>query len=234
MKSGKNIKGLIFDLDGTLLDTLTSLWYCSKCSLEQEGLKPLPRENFRYYVGDGALKQVERYLKDTEIADPLKLPPDPHDPANLEYYYKSYMDFLDRYSDYEVRPYEGIPELLKELKDEGLRLAVFSNKPDRAAAGLIKKFFGSTFDIVYGKKEGLPKKPDPKVALLIAEEFKLKPEEIMYLGDTDTDMKTGKNAGMFTVGVLWGFRDMEELLKNGADALVSRPSDIKSLLEFQR
>ena len=72
------------------------------------------------------------------------------------------------------------------------------------------------------------------MALLIAEEFKLKPEEIMYLGDTDTDMKTGKNAGMFTVGVLWGFRDMEELLKNGADALVSKPSDIKGLLEFQR
>lgn len=266
----RDIRACIFDLDGTLLDTLTSLWYCANKSLEQEGLKPLPKDSFRYYVGDGALTQVERYLKDTDIAETVgampdtedsmddcpsgtdtcvddcpsgsgtgssfsgtmerKLPPDPHDPANLGYYFQSYMSFLNRFADYEVKPYDGIPELLKELKKKGLKLAVFSNKPHQAAVKVIDEYFGDIFDIVLGKKEENPKKPDPAGALKIAGEFGVKPENIIYIGDTDTDMQTGKNAGMFTVGVLWGFRDMAELKANHADAIAASPADILELI----
>lgn len=264
----KNMKACIFDLDGTLLDTLTSLWYCANLSLKKEGLMELPRDKFRYYVGDGALTQVERYLKDTYI---IGLPetetglsvteggaagkasvkgenaehrdltaakgridaetgiPDPHDPANLGYYFESYMRELNRHADYEVKPYNGIPEVLKAMKSAGLRLAVFSNKPDAAAQKVIHEYFGDTFDIVLGKKDENPKKPDPTGALMIAESFGVKSENIMYMGDTDTDMQTGKNAGMFTVGVLWGFRDRAELEKNHADAIVESPAE---LLEY--
>ena len=245
----RKIKACIFDLDGTLLETLTSLWYCASRSLKKEGLKELPKDKFRYYVGDGALTQVERYLKDTEIIGKpsenalskrgIKAPgrispqgiPDPHDPENLDYYYKSYMEELDRYADYEVRPYDGIPEVLEELKKKGLKLAVFSNKPDAAAQKVIKKYFKDTFDIVLGKTDELPKKPDPAGALMIAKDFGIAPENIMYMGDTNTDMQTGRAAGMLTVGVLWGFRDRKELEENHADAIVSRPEE---LLEFIR
>lgn len=223
-------KAVIFDLDGTLLDTLTSLWYCANRSLKKEGLKELPKDNFRYYAGDGSLVQVQRYLKDTVITEPDKNPPDPHDPDNLQYYYDSYISVLNIFSDYEVKPYEGIPELLGWLKDNGIKIAVLSNKPDTATQSVITKHFGHDFDIVLGKKDDMPKKPDPKGAYMIAGEFGLKPEEIIYVGDTNTDMLTGKNAGMYTVGALWGFRDYKELAENGADIIISHPSEIRNLI----
>ena len=226
------IKVCIFDLDGTLLDTLTSLWYCSSESLRKEGLRTLPRDSYRYYVGDGARTQVERYLKDTsrdDDADPAALHPgalqhDPHDPEDFEYYYGSYMRELDQHADYEVRPYDGIPELLRALKERGIRLAVFSNKPDAAAVRVIRKFFGDAlFDVVLGKREDLPKKPDPAGAFLILREFGAAPSETLYFGDTNTDMLTGQNAGMFTLGVSWGFRGRKELEASGADAVIDYP-----------
>ena len=229
------IKACIFDLDGTLLDTLTSLWYCSSESLRKEGLCVLPRENYRHYVGDGARTQVERYLRDTERdsnADPAVLHPgallhDPHDPGDFPYYFDSYMRELDLHADYEVRPYEGIPELLDRMKAAGIRLAVFSNKPDPATVRVIRGAFGGElFDMVLGKREELPKKPDPAGVFMILEQLGVKPEETLYIGDTDTDMKTGKNAGLFTLGAAWGFRGRTELEKSGADAVIGRPEEM--------
>lgn len=255
------IEACIFDLDGTLLDTLTSLWYCANRSLKREGLMELPKDKFRYYVGDGALTQVERYLKDTKVVgfendsdmteEGLKGSrnkagtnencakgrigafgiPDPHDPDNLSYYFDSYMRELNVYADYEVRPYDGIPDVLKAMKKAGLKIAVFSNKPDEATQKVIHKHFGDCFDFVLGKKDENPKKPDPTGALMIAEHFGIAPQNIMYMGDTDTDMQTGKNAGMFTVGVLWGFREREELERNHADAIAGDPLELLKFIE---
>ena len=230
----RTVKACIFDLDGTLLDTLTSLWYSANQSLIHEGLEPLPHESFKYYAGDGAETLVRRYLKDTGPAKDAagrKDIVDPHDPASHEHYYRSFMHWLSIYSDYKVRAFDGIPELLEELKKRGIRLAVFSNKPDREVQKLIRRHFGDSFEVILGNRDDYPKKPDPTGACMIAEKFGVLPEETMYLGDTNTDMQTGKNAGMYTIGVLWGFRGEEELRANNADDIISAPGEVLKLIE---
>lgn len=222
------IKALIFDLDGTLSDSLTSIAYSANSSLRKEGLSELPRENFRYYAGDGAKELVRRYLKDTKN---ISCSLDPLDEANLEHFYRSYMEEFSKYCMYEVKPFPGISELLSELQAEGIRTAVLSNKPDAQTREVVRSLFGDKLiDMVQGQTEEVPRKPAPDGALRIAAAFGLEPSECMYLGDSDTDMKTGRAAGMYTVGVLWGFRDREELLKNGAEALAEKPEDIKTLV----
>ena len=247
------IRACIFDLDGTLLETLTSLWYCSNESLRKEGLGLLPKENFRYYVGDGARTQVERYLKDTRkliggkggssdaaslayAAPSGELNPgayehDPHDPDDFEYYYDSYMRELSKNATYEVKPYEGIPELLQALLERGIRLAVFSNKPDAATQRIIREIFGDMFEEVLGKRDENPKKPDPAGVHMILRKLGAMPEETLYFGDTNTDMYTGRNAGAFTIGVTWGFRDRKELEDAGADAIIDHPLDALKYLK---
>ena len=225
------IKALIFDLDGTLSDSLTSIAYSANSSLRKEGLSELPRENFRYYAGDGAKELVRRYLKDTKN---ISCSLDPLDEANLEHFYRSYMEEFSKYCMYEVKPFPGIPELLSELQAEGIRTAVLSNKPDAQTREVVRSLFGDKLiDMVQGQTEEVPRKPAPDGALRIAAVFGLEPSECMYLGDSDTDMKTGRAAGMYTVGVLWGFRNREELLKNGAEALAEKPEDIKKLIRDQ-
>ena len=222
------IKALIFDLDGTLSDSLTSIAYSANSSLRKEGLSELPRENFRYYAGDGAKELVRRYLKDTKN---ISCSLDPLDEANLEHFYRSYMEEFSKYCMYEVKPFPGIPELLSELQAEGIRTAVLSNKPDAQTREVVRSLFGDKLiDMVQGQTEEVPRKPAPDGALRIAAAFGLEPSECMYLGDSDTDMKTGRAASMYTVGVLWGFRNREELLKNGAEALAEKPEDIKTLV----
>ena len=225
------IKALISDLDGTLSDSLTSIAYSANSSLRKEGLSELPRENFRYYAGDGAKELVRRYLKDTKN---ISCSLDPLDEANLEHFYRSYMEEFSKYCMYEVKPFPGIPELLSELQAEGIRTAVLSNKPDAQTREVVRSLFGDKLiDMVQGQTEEVPRKPAPDGALRIAAAFGLEPSECMYLGDSDTDMKTGRAAGMYTVGVLWGFRNREELLKNGAEALAEKPEDIKTLVRDQ-
>lgn len=132
---------------------------------------------------------------------------------------------------YKVVCYDGIPKTLKELKRQGVKLAVCSNKPHPAAVKVIDRMFGKEFDLVIGQSDAVPRKPAPDGALLAAEKFGVKPEECMYIGDTGTDMKTGKAAGMYTVGALWGFRDAKELTENGADVLAEKPVDLLGLFE---
>ena len=144
------------------------------------------------------------------------------------------MEEFSKYCMYEVKPFPGIPELLSELQAEGIRTAVLSNKPDAQTREVVRSLFGDKLiDMVQGQTEEVPRKPAPDGALRIAAAFGLEPSECMYLGDSDTDMKTGRAAGMYTVGVLWGFRNREELLKNGAEALAEKPEDIKTLVRDQ-
>lgn len=213
------IKACIFDLDGTLADTLESMAYVANHILKGFGLKELPVENFKYYCGEGANMLMRRCLKDA--GDP--------ELTRFEEGQKIYRDMFAADPMYRVTPYDGMPETLSELKKRGIKLAVCSNKPHPAAVKVIDILFPGIFDMVVGQSERVPRKPSPAGPLLIAEKFGVEPSECLYIGDTRTDMLTGKAAGMFTAGALWGFRTREELVEGGADVLADCPA---SLLEI--
>lgn len=219
----KMIKACIFDLDGTLANTLESMAYVANEILTDLGLQPQPAENFKYYSGEGADMLVQRFLKDAGDRD-------------LLYYERCRCMYRRKFDEdplYKVVPYEGIPETLAELKKQGIKLAVCSNKPHVAAVKVIAQMFEGCFDIVIGQSDEIRKKPAPDGPLKIAAEFELDPQECLYIGDTGTDMKTGKAAGMLTAGVLWGFRDRLELEENGADLLLEDPQELLDICEVK-
>ena len=128
---------------------------------------------------------------------------------------------------YRVRPYEGIPELLAALKAQGIKIAVFSNKPHAETINVIETLFGKEyFDVIQGQKEEVAIKPSPEGVFQIFAQLKVTAADVLYLGDTATDMKTGKNAGIFTVGALWGFRERRELEEGGANVLIEHPLEL--------
>lgn len=215
------IKACIFDLDGTLANTLESMASVANELMKELGLKEMPVDNFKYYCGEGADMLVRRCLKDA--GDP-----------ELAYYEKARQIYRERFDAdplYKVRVYQGIPELLAELRKKGVLLAVCSNKPHDAAVKVVKALFGDEFDFVIGQSEAIRRKPAPDAPLKAAEELKVLPEECLYIGDTGTDMETGKAAAMHTIGVLWGFRNREELEKNGAGWIAEKPDDIRKIYE---
>lgn len=213
------IKACLFDLDGTLADTLESMAYVANIIMKKFELNELPVENFKYYSGEGANMLMRRCLKDA--GDP--------ELTHFEEGQRIYREMFAADPMYKVTHYEGMPETLAELKRRGIKLAVCSNKPHAAAVKVIDLMFPGLFDMVLGQSENVPRKPSPAGPLMIAEKFGVKPSECMYTGDTKTDMLTGKAAGMFTVGALWGFRTREELETNGADAVAERPSQLLEL-----
>ena len=215
------IKACIFDLDGTLADTLESMAYVANEIMDRYGLKHLPVDNFRYYSGEGANMLMRRCLKDAGDTQLL----------HFEEGQRIYREMFVADPMYKVTHYPGMPETIKELKKRGMKLAVCSNKPHPAAVKVIAQMFGDDFDIVLGQSDAIKRKPAPDGPLLVAERFQVKPEECMYVGDTSTDMKTGKAAGMFTVGALWGFRDRQELEESGADLVAEKPLDLISIIE---
>ncbi len=214
-------KAAIFDLDGTVSNTIEALAYCGNKTLAEFSLSPIEQEHYKVLVGDGAYTLIERAVKEHDIDDK----------EFIEKVYHRYREIFAVDCLYNACPYEGIPELLDALKGKGLKTAVFSNKPHEEAIRTIDGIgLSGKFDKILGLKEGFNKKPAPDGALLIAKEFGVEPSECLYLGDTNTDMKTGKSAGMFTIGVLWGFRDRKELEENHADAIISHPSEALNYL----
>lgn len=211
-----SFKAVIFDLDGTLLDTLEDIADAANSVLTQFGFPTHPVDAYRYFVGDGVGKLIDRIL-----------PEEHRNEATLKKCLEAMREAYIRHLNIKTKPYDGIPDLLEKLKVKGLKLGVLSNKPDNLTQRCITEFFGSEmFDPVIGQREELPKKPDPAGALLIAREWKLGPSEILYVGDTATDMQTASSAGMYSVGVLWGFRTKEELVANGAKTVISHPMDL--------
>ena len=213
---GSSYQAAIFDMDGTLLDTLEDLADCMNRVLQREGFAVHPVAAYRFFVGDGLENLVRRSLPEElrtdEAIDRLK------EGMRGEY--------AGHWAD-KTRPYDGIPELLRVLQGRGVPMAVLSNKPDAFTREIAAHYFPDGFFArVLGAREGSHRKPDPAAALEIAAEWKLRPERILYLGDTNTDMQTGRRAGMFTVGALWGFRPREELLEHGAQALVEKPAEV--------
>lgn len=211
------IKAVVFDLDGTLSDSLESMALAGNTVLKQLGLPEMPVDNYRYYCGDGAQVLVQRALKDAGDKEA----------RHFEEAYELYREVFRQDCTFHVKTYDGIPELIKKLKEQNIKIAVVSNKPHRRTLEVIDKLFGEdTFDAVYGMRKGIPGKPDPTGALEVAKEMGVLPEECAFVGDTNVDMKTGTNAGMLRIGVLWGFRTKEELVENGADEIVEQPLEI--------
>lgn len=216
-----NKKAVIFDLDGTLTDTLKSIWKSANLALADVGMPPFEIDRYRYFVGDGAAELVKRAL----IADgDTKL-------VHFDEMAESYRKYFEKYVNYEVRPYEGIPDLIHALKERGFFLAVNSNKPQDRTVNVVEKNFGQrTFDILVGQSDERARKPAPDGIFYIMEQLGLERDQVVYLGDTCVDMKTGKSAGVYTVGALWGFRDRQELEENHADAIIEHPMELLNYL----
>jgi len=210
-----SLKAIIFDLDGTLVDTIEDLTYASNRVLAEYGFPQHSMENYKYFVGDGLRVLMERITPASATPQEINL--------CCDRFNQVYGECWDRCS----KPYSGIEEMLHSLRARGLRMAVLSNKPHRFTTVYVDRFFPAhRFDLVFGQREGVEKKPDPAGALEIAEGLSVRPDECIYVGDTAVDMQTGKSAGMFTVGVLWGFRTLEELRRNRADLIVKTPMEI--------
>ena len=212
-------KAVIFDLDGTLADSLESIWYCANYAIGTCGFPPINLEKYKLFVGDGAdtlIKRCLTYSGDVEG-------------TNFDKAFLQYQLFFKEHCMYHVKPYDGIMELLDNLKQAGIKIAVFSNKPHSRTLDVVETLFGKDyFDEILGQEDDRPKKPNATGVLYLAEKLGIDVQDIAYVGDTSTDMMTGKNAGVWTIGVLWGFRDREELEKYKADVIVDKPSDILS------
>ena len=214
------MKACIFDLDGTLTNTLESMTYSVNLTLEEMGLSKITKDQCRLFVGNGARVLMEKSLKAAGDTDA----------SRIEEGMEIYGRIFDRNCTYHVTPYEGIPEMLKALKDKGIQLAVLSNKPDRQTVKVVKAIFGEEFfDYAQGQKEGIRRKPEPDGVWYLMEQMHVSKEECLYIGDSEVDAATGRNAGLKTIGVLWGFRDRKTLETAGADDLIDRPDE---LLQF--
>jgi phosphoglycolate phosphatase len=213
-------KAVLFDLDGTLLDTLQDIASSANKVLGHFGFPQHELEAYKYFVGDGREALAVRILpsshRDTTMVAEVV--------ARID------SEYGQHWAD-TTRPYEGIPELLQALTDRGIKMAVLSNKPDDSAKLMVSKLLPHwQFEVVLGVRISVPRKPNPAAALEIAERLNVLPSGFVYLGDTDTDMKTAQAAGMFPVGALWGFRTADELLASGAKALIFNPIDLVRIL----
>ena len=214
-----DIKGVLFDLDGTLLNTLDDLADAMNYVLQRLKCPVHPVEAYRYFVGDGVDMLVKRAL--------------PPDDGNEKLFAKVKKEFLKRYQQYwnvKTKPYDGIGEMLDALQAENLFLAILSNKPHLITGEVVRHYFGTRHFITCMGYGIFPKKPDPEGALYIAASMGIAPENCLYVGDTATDMRTAVAAGMPGVGVTWGFRDEKELRENGARWIVDKPSEVVAIV----
>ena len=209
-------KALLFDLDGTLLDTLEDLTESMNSVLRSMHCPTHAMTDYQYFVGDGMPTLAQRVL-----------PQDRQDPHSIDLCIKSMVSEYGRRWRQKTRLYKGVPQLLTGLQERGLQLAILSNKPDDFTEQCVKYFLGQwPFAAVEGAMPDVPKKPDPTGALIIAKNLKLQPEEFLYLGDTNTDMQTANSAGMYPAGAIWGFRTAAELRDSGAKLLLETPKEL--------
>jgi len=206
-------QAILFDLDGTLTNTLEDIAFAMNRALRMHGLPEHPVEKYRYLVGSGARKLAQRAVGERGDV--------------MESVLKTYQAYYQEHNLDKTCPYEGVTELLEALQKQGVKLCVFSNKPHADTCRVVEHFFPEVhFAAVRGQMEGVPVKPDPAGALAMAEALGVAPADFLYLGDTDVDMICARNAGMRPVGVTWGFRDEEELRAAGAERLIHHPMDL--------
>lgn len=217
----KMIKAVLFDLDGTLVNSLADLAASANYALSVMGYPTHETEKYKYFVGDGMPKLIERVLPESE--------------RTAEIHKKCLDIFMAHYSEHYVDKtyvYDGIKDLLDTLKKKGLKLAVISNKSQEPAVTVVNKLFGGgVFDIVCGKQEGYPAKPDPALTLKVINDLGVNTNESVLIGDSGMDAAAAVNAGCVGIGVLWGFRTEKELRDNGDKYIVDTPKKILEVLE---
>lgn len=216
------VKACIFDLDGTLTDTLESLVYSVGMTLKEMGLPKITEDECRAFVGNGARRLLEDALEaagnegHTRIEEAVQI----------------YRRVFDVNCTYHVEPYEGVMSLLEILKEMNIKIAVLSNKPHEQTVKVVQEVIGDELiDWSQGQKESIKRKPDPEGIYGILERFGVEKEECLYIGDSEVDIQTGHNANVMTVGVTWGFRSKEQLEEAGALNLIDKPERLLDLLQ---
>lgn len=212
-------KAVIFDLDGTLLNTLSDLADSANHVLSELSLPTHEYESYKYFVGNGIPKLIERCL-----------------PADRQELHSKALSMFNEYyalhSKDKTAPYDGIKELLNSLSEKGLKLGVITNKAHGIAVKVVEEYFGKDiFGRIKGLDDSIKAKPDPSGALSVMESLGATPSEVLYIGDSGVDMQTAKNAGFTPLGVLWGFRKKDELIENGAKYIAQKPLDILKFIE---
>jgi phosphoglycolate phosphatase len=209
-------KAVLFDLDGTLLDTLEDLANAGNRVLAEFSLPTHPVDAYRYFVGAGLSILMERILPENQ-----------RQPETVAATMTAFERIYAKTCHDRTAPYTGVPEMLNQLVDAGLQVAILSNKPHDFTLLCVKKMLPQwPFQPIFGQREGIAKKPDPAGALEAAEYLGCTPQEVLYVGDTSIDMHTARSAGMDSVGVLWGFRDAKELQEAGAAHLIRHPQEL--------
>ena len=215
----KKIKAILFDLDGTLLNTIDDLANAVNYTLTTLNYPTFAVDEYKYKVGNGMRKLIERSLPENHKTD-----------QEIDKALSVFMPYNNEHKMDKTAPYDGITELLEELKKRGIKTAVVTNKAHSAAKPLIDEVFPGLFDEVTGQKDGVPTKPNPIAVFNTVDALGVTADECLFVGDSGVDMQTAKNAGIFAVGVLWGFRKADELNQNGADAIISIPMQLLELL----
>ena len=213
---------VIFDMDGTILNTLDDLADACNWVCEQHGWAAYPVEAYKQFVGNGARKLLERLVpKGVEITDQLR------DQLSDEFT-ACYVDGDGATK--KTAPYPGLPDMMERLKAAGVTMAVLTNKPDAAATPVAERYYPGVFELVQGALPDMPTKPDPTLLHLLMERLGARPEETLFVGDSNVDIQTAKNAGLKSCGVLWGFRTREELEAEGADFIVSTAQQLQACI----
>ena len=210
----------IFDLDGTLLNTIEDLGYAANHALQAHGYPTHSIASYPFFVGNGVRRLIERVL-----------PEDARTEATIDRLLITFKEYYNDHNTDYTKPYEGIPELLSLLSSRGVAIAVASNKYQAATEKLISHFFPTlSFIAVEGQKEGVPVKPDPSIVFEILAKAKTPKADTIYIGDSGVDMETARRACVDSVGVTWGFRPEKELVENHADTIVNSPGDNEKLV----
>lgn len=214
-------KGCIFDLDGTLVNSLMDLAMSTNQVLKMHDLPTHDISEYNQFVGNGVKKLIERALPKEQI-DLLE--------ECLDEFYTLYDEHCLDYT----QPYEGVKELIQALKDEGIKLSVVTNKPHHLAVKIVENLFPDTFESILGQQDLYPTKPHPESTFIALMGMKLRKEECYFIGDSNVDIQTGYQAEMDTIGVSWGFRGREELEKEEATYVVDKPYEIKEIIDEDR
>ncbi|MDL2311755.1 HAD family hydrolase [Bacteroidales bacterium OttesenSCG-928-B11] len=217
------IRLVIFDMDGTILDTLQDLANCTNHLLHSHGFPEHPTDAYRYFVGNGIRKLIERAIPESERT-----------PEKIDAYYEEFLPYYERHKEDKTRVYPGILDLLQNLQSLGIMTAIASNKVQEAMVPLTDHYFPDiVFTTVLGNRKGVPPKPHPAIVEDILKMTGVEKPEVLYVGDTAVDMETATRAGITKVGVLWGFRDRKELENAGADYIIEEPKELLQIIEKQ-
>lgn len=214
-------KAVIFDLDGTLLDTIEDIADSLNAVFQQKGYSIFSIEDYKYFAGRGIDELIHSAFQKGNI-----------DTSEFDSVKRGYIEEYGKRQNAKTQIFPGIMELLQNLTTLGVSINILSNKPHFQTEGVVQHYFNDfPFAFVYGKKTNFEIKPNPESALEIVSKLQLTPKDVLYIGDTNTDIQTAKNAEFKSVGVLWGFRKKTELIEAGADYIVSQPYQILNIIK---